>query len=254
MKNCIPDELFNGVPYPYKDIVRNFYSKGPSDGETRESRRGFDSVPPPEEEYDPVSPIDSEGLDRMFSEIRYKVPIATDALVKREIWHSVYDLCTRTGALIEMNVGTGGQCDIYPRYGKFLRLVGAGTDNGPVWDIRVREDLKHVDFTSDSGDNYILYSTLPNMNGMFDESTTWDPKLPVWFVDKYCECVTHGALMRIYSMASKQWADPAMARFHAVAYNNDIIRHSVGLITSGMRKKIAIDVEDILVRSENGNG
>ena len=43
-----------------------------------------------------------------------------------------------------------------------------------------------------------------------------------------------------------------VARMHATAYNNDLNRLSFGLITSGMRKHLLIDVEDWLVNT-NGN-
>jgi hypothetical protein len=77
----------------------------------------------------------------------------------------------------------------------------------------------------------------------------WAPKTPQYMIDRYGECIAHGALARIYAIRG----EGALARMHATAYNNDLNRLAFGLITAGMRKHLLIDIEDWLVNT-NANG
>lgn len=220
MRNCIPDEMFNRIPYP---------------------DYGSEQV----------------GIERIFREARYKVSLVPDLTLKKEIWHALCDFCSRTGALLERNVGSGGSCDINPSYGRFMRVVGAGTASGKTKDITVSDNGTRVSFGTDE-DNYVIYSVRPEFSsedGDIDGGTkVWNPKVPDWFVEKYGECIAHGGLMRVFAMASKPWADFSQARMHAVAYNSDLNMFSWGLITSGMRKDLMVDIEDLIVNTANGNG
>ena len=53
-----------------------------------------------------------------------------------------------------------------------------------------------------------------------------------------------GAMMRINALCG----NAGEARMYATAYNADILRCTRGRLTSGMRKYIEVDVEDVLAR------
>lgn len=228
MRNCIPDELMNLIPYPEW-----------GGGET--------------------------SIDRIVQEIRYKVPLADDILIKKEVWHAVCDFCYRLGALLERAKSSTRTVPISPQYGNFLRVVGAGVvENGfdtQTADISISDDRSSVSIGIDRGEldgtnnfYYVVFSSRPE----FDNTVTggdgkWHPALPAYFIEQYGECIMHGALMRIFVMG-RPWRDIGLARMHAVAYNNDLNRLAFGRITSGMRRHLLIDVEDYIVNAQNGNG
>ncbi len=54
MRYCIPDELFNRIPYP-------------------------------------VDGLEDVGIDGIYSEVAYKLPGAEEVVVRREIWHTLCD-------------------------------------------------------------------------------------------------------------------------------------------------------------------
>lgn len=233
MRNCIPDELMNLIPYPEW-----------GDEQT--------------------------SIDRIVQEIRYKIPLADDILVKKETWHAVCDFCYRLGALLERSVSSTQAVPVTSRFNcEFMRVVGAGMVNNGVdtqtADISIGasrsivtvnvppppDEEKAEDFAY-----YVVFSSRPK----FDDTNTdadgrWNPVLPAYFIEKYGECVMHGALMRIFAMA-RPWQDVGLARMHGVAYNNDLNRLAFGRITSGMRRHLLIDVEDYIVNApqQNGNG
>lgn len=229
MRNCIPDELMNLIPYP---------------------EWGGDDT----------------GIDRIVQEIRYKIPLADDVLVKKEVWHAVCDFCYRIGSLLERSKSPTQDVSIRnPKYGSFLRVVGAGViDNGihtQTSDILISDDRSYVTVGLDHGTldgedsfYYVVFSSRPEFDdARTDQDGKWNPILPAYFIEKYGECIMHGALMRIFVMG-RPWQDIGLARMHAVAYNNDLNRLAFGRITSGMRRHLLIDVEDYIVNAQNGNG
>ena len=151
---------------------------------------------------------------------------------------------------------------------KFLRVVGAeewtDEDGGKFVPVST------TDFSIMSGEGGVLYAVFKSSpqkcavmiseRPSFDDQTkksggtSWEPNAPKYMIDRYGECIAHGALARIYAMRG----DGQMARMHATAYNNDLNRLAFGLITAGMRKHLLIDVEDWLVSTggtaANGNG
>lgn len=220
MRYCIPDELFNMIPYP-------------------------------------ASGLEKVGIDGIYREVAYKLPGAQEVVVRREIWHSLVDFCVRLGVyLVRLESGgaNAGQIALSSQDGKFMRVVGAEVqaEEGGPW--------KPVasGFSIDVGDGglYAMFSEAPykcavvvSVKPRFDDETQvageWTPKVPQYIIDRYGECIAHGALTRLYAMRG----DSGMARMHATAYNNDLNRLSFGLITSGMRKHLLIDVEDWLVNT-----
>lgn len=220
MKYCIPDELFNRVPRPT----------------TAESVM--------------------VGLDGIYREIAYKLPGAEVVEVRKEVWHSFVDFSARLGAFIERLGALGAQVQLTPTSGKFLRIVGAEAqpEDGAAF-------LDTVDFSVAPGDGGALYASFspPTLHACaawvsvrppFDDTTQnadgeWNPRVPRYMIDRYGECIAHGALTRLYAMRG----NGQMARMHATAYNNDLNRLSFGLITAGMRKHFLIDVEDWIVNT-----
>lgn len=226
MRYCIPDVLFNRIPYP-------------------------------------VSGTNDTGLDGIYREVAYKLSGAEPLVVKKEIWHSLVDFCGRTGAYLERLTNQSGvsQITLTPARGKFLRVVGAeiqAEQNGaftPTTAFTIVEGAGALYMRFDSSP--YAGAAIVSVRPPFDDETTdggvWTPKVPQYLIDRYGECISHGALARIYAMRG----DEGMARMHATAYNNDLNRLSFGLITSGMRKHLLIDVEDWLVNTSgaaNGNG
>ena len=225
MRYCIPDELFNRIPYP----------ELPS--ETAEV-----------------------SMDGIFREIYYKLPSADPVMVKRETWHAFCDFCSRLGALLMRQTSDGRQVAVETGEHKFLRVVGAKADGVPV----VPDSIEVV---ANTGGDTKIYATFPegtancevvySVRPAFDYEPTasqsadreWAPTVPQYMIDRYGECIAHGALARIYAVRG----DGALARMHATAYNNDLNRLAFGLITAGMRKHLLIDIEDWLVNT-NGNG
>ena len=215
MRYCIPDELFNRIPYPL-------------DG------------------------LEEVGIDGIYREVAYKLPSAEDVVVRKEIWHTYCDFCGRTGALLKKLTGAQS-VEVVVQHGKFLHIVGAEKDG-----------VQTTNFTLGANPNGGLVATFPDgtqsctiyasIRPAFDDVTAdgfgdWTPKMPQYMIDRYGECVAHGALARLFMMRG----EGDIARMHATAYNNDLNRLSFGLITSGMRKHLLIDVEDWLVNT-NGNG
>lgn len=226
MRYCIPDELFNLIPYP-------------------------------------VDGLDMTGLDSIYREIAYKLPNAEPLVVKKEVWHTLCDFCERTGAYQHKVVGAANQQSINLSFdgGKLLRIVGAEANGARTDNFTVtRNDanncltLTFVGSVGSSG-GAVYVSVRP----YFADETTdtggdWNPQVPQYLIDRYGECIAHGALARLFAMRG----NGEMARMHAVAYNNDLNRFAFGLITSGMRKHLLIDVEDWLLGSSapssNGGG
>ena len=190
MKHCIPDELFNRITFP-------------ADGTAL------------------------VGIDGICREILYKLPKAEDVEVRREAWHAMCDFCARTGAYLIRVIpsnGEGRQVSLVPQYGKFLRVVGAevqAEDGGPF--------VPTADFEIVVGDGGHLYATFPDgvfccavtmsVRPAFDDATAdtngdWAPKVPRYVVDRYGECVAHGALARLYMMRGQE----GLARMHATAH------------------------------------
>lgn len=233
MNKFIPHELFNRIEY-----------EDPYDGEEM-------------------------AVSAMLSEAAYKIPSATDTLVKKEAWHSACDLCARLGVLLERTESAeegDRSVVISPEHGRLLRVVGCRMLNGldedadyvPMSKLSYDESSRTLSIVeAPEGRFSAVYSVQPLFtdNGSTDENgtTVWNPSLPRWFVERYGECITHGALMRIYAMSGKPWSDPTLARMHGVAYNNDLNRLSFGRITGGMRKHLLIDLEDFIVNSNGGN-
>lgn len=228
MKYCLPDEIFNRIDFP------------------------------------PGGEVVNTTLDGIYREVAYKLPGANETAVRKEIWHALVDFCVRTGALLERLNGQGAQrgvvtIPITPQnFGTFMRIVGAELqwdENGewePTNDFRVASDGTLLYCTFEKENLYNARITISVRPRFDDESTDtvggeskWSPKVPQYFIERYGECITHGALMRIYA----QRGEGGMARMHATAYNNDLNRLSFGLITSGMRKHLLIDVEDYLVNT-----
>ena len=224
MLHCIPDELFNRIPYP------------------------ADAYPADDEE-----PL--VGIDGICRELHYKLPDAEDVVVRREVWHTLCDFCYRTGAFIERKEAEPGSTQILlaSQQGKFMRIGGAKANGKPTTAFTVDsgEDGLYANFTgSDVESCSVLVSIRPAFDDITaDASGDWTPRVPRYLIDRYGECIAHGALARIYAMRG----DGGMARMHATAYNNDLNRLAFGLITAGMRKHLLIDVEDWLVNT-NGNG
>lgn len=231
MQYCIPDELFNRIHYPDGSYVE-------------------------------------VGLDAIYNEIAYKLPGAEEVVVKREAWHSMCDFCTRLGALVKRKAGVAGATDVdlSEQNMKFLRVVGAKNAGAPTTRFSVQmvegsgdanDFVPHANF-EDAPSGSDICEAFVSYTPMFcDESQTagvWTPKVPRYMIERYGECVAHGALTRLYAMRG----EGQMARMHATAYNNDLNRLSFGLITSGMRKHLLIDIEDWLVSTggtaANGNG
>ena len=217
MRYCIPNELFNRIPYPAEG----------------------------------TEPM---GIDGICHELHYKLPGAEDVVVRREVWHTLCDFCYRTGALLERKEAESGstQIPLLSQNGTFLRIVGAEADGEPTVDFEVStgDGEMYINFP----DNVTGCAVVISIRPAFDDKPTgdadWNPQVPRYLIDRYGECIAHGSLARLYAMRN----DGGMARMHAVAYNNDLNRLSFGLITSGMRKHLLIDVEDWLVNTTNGNG
>lgn len=215
MRYCIPDELFNLIPFP-------------------------------------VDGNEEVGIDGIFREVAYKLPGAQDVETRREIWHTLCDFCERTGAL-QKRIAGAQTVDIVVQHGKFLRIVGAEADGVRTADFTIQAAQGGgltVVFADGTQDSAVYVSVRPR----FDDETAdaygkWDPKIPQYIIDRYGECIAHGALARLFARRGED----GMARMHATAYNNDLNRFSFGLITSGMRKHLLIDIEDWLVNT-NGNG
>lgn len=224
MKHCLPDELFNRIDYPLDDT--------------------------------PVA------LDGLYREIAYKLPGEDELTVRKEAWHALVDFCARTGAMLERDteIGQGGSavttCEITPSLGAFLRIVKVetkGADDYAPWvatsSFTVGEMGSHYAVSMATAHTAIrvTYSVRPK----FDDTTkdtsgkVWEPKAPTYVIERYGECIAHGALARLYAMRGEE----ALARMHATAYNNDLNRLSFGLLTSGMRKHLLIDIEDWLVNT-----
>jgi hypothetical protein len=225
MRYCIPDELFNRIPYP----------ELPS--ETAE-------VP----------------MDGIFREVFYKLPSADPVMVKRETWHAFCDFCSRLGALLMRQTGGGRQVAVETGEHKFLRIVGAKADGVPVVPDSIEVvantggDTKiYAMFPEGTSSCEVVYSVRPAFDyepaASQSADREWAPTTPQYMIDRYGECIAHGALARIYAVRG----DGALARMHATAYNNDLNRLAFGLITAGMRKHLLIDIEDWLVNT-NGNG
>lgn len=227
MLHCIPDELFNRIPNP-----ADAYSD--ADG----------------------TPL--VGIDGICREIHYKLPNAEDVVVRREVWHTLCDFCYRTGAFVERLEAEQGSNQILlaSQQGKFMRIVGAEVNGEPTtaFTVAAGEGGLYANFGSGIESCSVLVSIRP----AFDDTTSdgsgdWTPRVPRYLIDRYGECIAHGALARLFAMRGED----GMARMHATAYNNDLNRLSFGLITAGMRKHLLIDVEDWLVNtgaSANGNG
>jgi len=228
MKYCIPNELFNRIQYP---------SGGTTEVE----------------------------LDGIFREIAYKLPNAEDVEIRRETWHSACDVCSRLGVLLERKEAEAGESDINLSPSmpgrKFQRVVAAklGSEYTTEFEVHMVESdsgevVPHAQFKSTPSDGRcsIIASYAPMFSDETQIAGEWRPTVPSYVIERYGECIAHGALARLYAMRG----EGAMARMHAVAYNNDLNRFSFGLITSGMRKHLLIDVEDWLVNTgaANGNG
>lgn len=222
MRYCIPDELFNRVPV---------------------HRSTADMADAP--------------LDDICREIYYKLPKAEKVEVLRETWHTMCDFCARTGALVERlsNSENPSQIPLTPSFGKFLWIVGAevqpteSDEFQKTADFGVRDTAEGMLATFDSGVHgaAVFVSVRPEFSSVAaDANGDFAAKVPRYMVDKYGECVAHGSLARLYAMRG----DAGMARMHATAYNNDLNRLAFGLVTSGMRKHLLIDVEDWLVNTQ----
>lgn len=214
MRYCIPDELFNRIPYP-------------------------------------VDGLEEVGIDGIYSTVAYKLPGAEEVVVRREIWHTLCDFCVRTGALLRKMTGSQS-VEIVVQYGKFIRIVGAEKDGvqTTAFTLSANPSGGLVATFPDGTQNCAIYASI---RPLFDDVTAdasgdWTPRVPQYLIDRYGECIAHGALARLFAMRG----EGEVARMHATAYNNDLNRLSFGLITSGMRKHLLIDVEDWLVNT-NGN-
>lgn len=222
MRHRIPDELFNLAPFPADNAER-------------------------------------VTLDGIYSEVAYKLPGAEELPVRKEIWHTLVDFCKRTGAYRVRLEASGASVALTPDAGKFLYVVGAEQKKaeGGEWAatsaISIREGM--------NGSLYAFFDEVPlyscrvtvAVRPAFDDASLdangkWVPKVPRYMVDRYGECIAHGALARLYM----QRGEPDLARMHATAYNNDLNLLSFGLITSGMRKHLLIDIEDWLVNTTRG--
>ena len=227
MRYCIPDELFNRIPYP-----------------------------------ELTAEMKEVSLDGILREIYYKLPGVDPIEVKRETWHSLCDFCARLGVMLLRAQSESSTVILNMGSNKFLRVVGARAGGVPTVDftlgVQTTEAGDNVMVASFNGDvTASLYEVVFSVRPAFDYepvqnndvSREWSPKVPQYIIDRYGESIAHGALARLYAMRG----DGGMARMHAVAYNNDLNRFSFGLITSGMRKHLLIDIEDWLVNT-NGNG
>ena len=213
MRYCIPDELFNRIPYPFV---------------------GTEAV----------------SLDRIYREIAYKLPGENELVVRKEVWHSVCDFCERTGAYLKklegaspLTVPAEGTLG-----GKLMRVVGAKIDGVITRDIYITDSNNSVIIGCNTPGE--TFEAIVSVRPAFSDETgnneygtgEWAPTLPQYMVDKYGECITHGALMRLYAMRGMF----PLAQMHATAYNDDMLRLSYGLITAGMRKHLMVDMEDFL--------
>ena len=220
MRHCIPDELFNLVPY--------------------------------------LGTLDNAGdvgIDGIYNSVAYKLPGAEEVAVRREAWHTLCDFCGRTGAL-QRRVANDAGNSVRLAFGngeKLLRIVGAEAGGGRTADFAVVENAETGVLTVAFGDDVSSCAVYASVRPAFDHAEKtdgkWAPKVPRYVIDRYGECIAHGALARLYAMRGAG----EMARMHATAYNNDLNRLAFGLITAGMRKHLLIDVEDWLVNT-NGNG
>lgn len=216
---CLPQSMFNSVPYP-------------------------------------LSGTEETGLDGICREVAYKLPGAEEVMVRKEAWHAVCDFCTRTGAYMkryergaddaagEVTLDLGGD--------KLLWLTRAEVDGSPTSAFSVSAVAGgaakiRVIFSGDEvADCAVVAAVRPAFDDQTVEGGKWSPKVPQYVIDRYGECITHGALMRLYAMRGEM----ALAQMHATAYNEDLLRHSYGLITSGMRKHLMVDLEDVLALAQ----
>lgn len=231
MKRCLPDEYFNTISVP---------------------EYGSESV----------------GVSNFVESIVYKVPMATDVLVKREVWHTICDFCERTGALVEkqtVNVTSSSyRFTPAPVHGTFKRFVGFDLDGNQLstGDVGINLNTLEVTFPSEgivgSKTGHMIFSVTPWINDSSSDSQgTWNPTVPEWFQRKYERLIMNGALFRIYAMHNRPWFDMNAASMHAVAYNNDIDHIAIGLLPAGMRRDIHISTEDIFavaVKMNRTNG
>ena len=227
MKRCLPDEYFNTISVP---------------------EYGTENV----------------GVSNFVEAIVYKVPMATDVLVKREVWHTICDFCERTGALVEkqtVNVTDSAYKFVpAPVLGTFKRFVGFDLDGHQLAtsDVQIKLETLEVSFPHEgvvgSKTGHMLYSVTPFINNdASDSDGVWDPTVPGWFQKKYERLIMNGALFRIYSMHNRPWFDLNAASMHAVAYNNDIDHFAIGLLPAGMRRDIRVSTEDIFAIASKMN-
>lgn len=205
MKNCLPDELFNTIPFVYS-----------------------------------TDECAAVGIKPFMQEAIYKMPNVQDVVIEREFWATLCDFAERTGLLLEKEeIESGSSITANPTFGRFLRVVGA-TPLSSVTESGL------ISFAN-NGANFVIYSVAPEITTMdFATGDTIAEKhvAPKWFMKTYQKPIINGSLMRLFALRG---AD-AEARMHATAYNNDIKRCCAGKITSGMRKMVEIDVEDVLAR------
>ena len=227
MKKCLPDEFFNTISVP---------------------EYGNEDV----------------GVGSFVEAIIYRVPMATDVLVKREVWHTICDFCERTGAMVEkqtVNVTDSSYKFVpSPSHGTFKRFVGFD-QNGrqlAVQDVEIDIAKLEVSFPhagivgSETG--HMLFSVTPYINNdASDSDGEWNPKIPEWFQRKYERLIMNGALFRIFSMNNRPWFDLNQASMHAVAYNNDVDHFAIELLPAGMRRDIRISTEDLFSLSAKIN-
>ena len=220
MRHCIPNELFNRIPYP-------------------------------------AGGTDLTGIDGICREMHYKLPNAEDVVVRREAWHALCDFCGRLGALLERKAAASGTVtvELSPVANakcKFMYVVGAEADGKPTTDFAIApgDGVLVATFAEGSENCAVVMAVRPAFDDMSDSAgLDWSPQVPRYVIDRYGECIAHGALARLYAMRG----EGGLARLHATAYNNDLNRLAFGLVTSGMRKHLLIDIEDWLVNT-NGNG
>ena len=202
MRNCIPDELFNLIPFDH-----------------------------------PTGSCEAVSLRPFFEEAIYKLPNVKDVVIEREFWHTMCEFAERTGLLLEKaEITEGNTLDIAPEFGRFIRVVGASG-------LQSVSEEGHVVFAQ-NGANHVIFSVAPMLTMGQGDTAAASHIAPKWFAEKYQKEIMDGAMMRINALCG----NAGEARMYATAYNADILRCTRGRLTSGMRKYIEIDVEDVLAR------
>lgn len=178
-----------------------------------------------------VEPVKTDTLGPLAALILSELPGCDDLTIRMKLGAALREFCRETNACayaIPAVVLKGGIVPIPPA--PFGMLVGTVLDVIDSRGYRVKFDVTDSLMQSivlrgaSEGDKVLVkLSAYPKAGG---------ESCPEWFVERYAEVITAGAMNKLLSMTNRPWSDPQRAMAYGAEYSDAISEASYRSIGS----------------------